>query len=329
MRSFFIFGLILSLSRVAAQDTLTIAFGSCNKPKLNQTYWDNIASHNPQYFFWLGDNIYGDSEDMAKLRADYNQQLSDSNYARFKQKVKIDGTWDDHDYGVNDGGNNFPKKKEAKSEMVRFIGFDKEHKIHQHEGVYHSETILSNGLKTKTLFLDTRYFRSDLKRDPNNKRRYTTSDTGTMLGKEQWKWLQQELADTTVDLFLIASSIQVIANDHWFEKWGNLPHERQRFMDMCKDKAVIVLSGDRHIAEVSSIKNGKHALIDITSSGLTHTWRSYRYEANQHRVGKQFALTNFGILQVVKQDYGFDVHLEFRESYSNKLLQLLVLQYAN
>lgn len=321
------FGIVIS--QLFAQDTLTIAFGSCNKPSLPQDYWNNIQKHNPQHFFWLGDNIYGDSEDMTKLRKAYTRQLTDSFYANFKENVTIDGTWDDHDYGVNDGGAGFPMKKESKDELIYFLGFNQDHPIHNHEGVYYSKTISLKGITIKALFLDTRSFRSDLARNPLNPRRYTTSDTGTMLGNKQWQWVQDEMADSTIDLYIIVSSVQVIANEHWFEKWGNLPHERERLINLCKDKPVIILSGDRHIAEISRLENGKNPLIDVTSSGLTHTWRSYRYEANEHRLGKQFAVTNFGLLQLVRQSYGFDVRLEFRESYTNQLLQLLVLQYPD
>jgi alkaline phosphatase D len=126
---------------------------------------------------------------------------------------------------------------------------------------------------------------------------------GTILGEEQWKWLGEELSDNSVDLYIVGSGIQFIAEDHAYEKWANFPNERKRLFDLFSEKepnGLLLLSGDRHIAEISEqYWDGiDYPLVDVTSSGLTHTWTGAAKEENQHRVGKLIAQLNYGVLEL-------------------------------
>ncbi len=98
----------------------------------------------------------------------------------------IIGTWDDHDYGINDGGKDFPKKKESKELMLSFLDVPAGDPMRKHEGVYSSHTYGSGKQKVKVILLDTRYFRDPLKESTAPNTRYTPSDTGDFLGEEQW-----------------------------------------------------------------------------------------------------------------------------------------------
>ena len=70
-----------------------------------------------------------------------------------------------------------------------------------------------------------------------------------MLGSNQWSWLENQLSQN-MDILILASSVQVIATNNGFEKWGNFPHERQKLFEMLTKlkKPVVMLSGDRHKA---------------------------------------------------------------------------------
>src|SRR5687768_6847248 len=96
-----------------AQDRkeLKIAFGSCNRQDLPQPLWEVIAGDQPDLWIWLGDNIYGDSNDMGVIKAKYDKQLQHPGYQKFTAQVPVIGTWDDHDYGRNDAGKSYPYKK--------------------------------------------------------------------------------------------------------------------------------------------------------------------------------------------------------------------------
>jgi len=93
----------------ARKQLQTITFGSCNKENEPQPFWK------PDLWIWLGDNIYADTGDDKVFRAKYNQQLSNKNYAKFVSQIPIIGIWDDHDYGVNNGGRFFASPSKSRS----------------------------------------------------------------------------------------------------------------------------------------------------------------------------------------------------------------------
>ena len=61
------------------------------------------------------DNIYSDTEDMDKMKRDYDQQINQEGYSEITNQFKVLGTWDDHDYGLNDGGEEYEMKAESKN----------------------------------------------------------------------------------------------------------------------------------------------------------------------------------------------------------------------
>jgi alkaline phosphatase D len=123
-----------------------------------------------------------------------------------------------------------------------------------------------------------------------------------MLGEAQWKWLEQQLRQPA-QLRLLVSSIQVVAEDHGHEKWMNLPLERDRLFKLIRDTkagGVVVLSGDRHLAELSLMDAGiGYPLHDLTSSGLNQGFPRWRkLEVNRHRVATMNYGNNFGLVSI-------------------------------
>ena len=47
------------------------AFGSCAKENRKQPIWDAVVDARPELFAFLGDNVYGDTDDMAVLAGKY------------------------------------------------------------------------------------------------------------------------------------------------------------------------------------------------------------------------------------------------------------------
>lgn len=281
-----------------------LTFGSCNKVDLENKLWDDILLNKPDVWIWGGDNIYADTGDMGKLEKMYNRQKSISGYQKVIESTRIIGTWDDHDYGLNDGGIEWEFKKESEQLFLDFMDVPKDDMRRSREGVYHAVDFDTPKGKLKILVLDTRYFRSSLEKSPDKNRRYEpTSDTlKTVLGEAQWNWLRDELSTSIADFNIIISSIQFLSNKHGFEMWGNFPNEVNKLENLIlqsKAKNVIILSGDRHIAEFSEKKvNGlDYPLVDFTSSGLTHVYKNYSGEENPYRVGEVFNVVNFGVLR--------------------------------
>jgi alkaline phosphatase D len=158
--------LLLSIASIqtTAQDHVKIAFGSCSRQYLPEQLWTEIVAEKPELWIWGGDNIYGDSHDMKFIAAEYKKQKENPGYQRLLAICPVTGTWDDHDYGINDGGKYFSKKKESKVLAANFLGFDKNHPVWQHEGLYNSTRLTKGKQSIHIINLDTRYFRDTIKK---------------------------------------------------------------------------------------------------------------------------------------------------------------------
>lgn len=294
-------------TRKAAEKSVTesdfiLTFGSCNKHTIENLLWDDIIAVNPDVWVWGGDIIYADTEDMQVLRKIYAAQNEVEGYKALKSKVNIIGSWDDHDYGVNDGGVEFAAKKESQQEFLNFMGVPQESPRRSQEGIYTVHDYEVQQGKIKVIVLDTRYFRTAIIEDAKTRRNIPNAyGEGTVLGETQWQWLEETLTNSDADFNVIVSSIQLLSNEHGFETWGNFPHEVDRLKKLVgtsKANGVIVLSGDRHISEFSKVQveTVKYPLIDFTSSGLTHAYTKYSGEVNPFRVGKVVFTESFGVV---------------------------------
>lgn len=308
-----------------------LTFGSCNRVDLENKLWDDVLLNKPDVWVWGGDNIYADTADMDKMEKMYNLQKSIPGYQKILQNTLVIGTWDDHDYGLNDGGSEWKHKQESEQLFLDFMDVSKDDIRRNREGVYQAVDFNTPGGKIKILVLDTRYFRSPLEKSPDKNRRYEpTSDTAkTVLGVEQWRWLKNELQSSDADFNILVSSVQFLSDKHGFEMWGNFPAEVAKLENMIvqsKAKNVIILSGDRHISEFSEKKvtGLAYPLVDFTSSGLTHVYEKYSGEENPFRIGEVFNVVSFGVLRFdfEKKSVVFEIRGD-----ENKLLEQIARNY--
>jgi alkaline phosphatase D len=307
-RTLLCWGLLLCLPAAAAaadpvQPLRRIAFGSCAHQDRPQPIWDAVVASKPDLFLFIGDTVYADTTDMDVMRAKYAKLAALPGWQKLWRTCPVFATWDDHDYGANDAGAEYPKKVESQKVFLEFFREPKDSPRWRRPGVYHARVFGPPGNQVQVILLDTRYFRSPLKKRPRSNLYDPNPDpAATFLGAEQWKWLGEQLK-VPARVRLIASSIQVIAEDHGFEKWMNFPHERQRLFDLIRDTqagGVLFLSGDRHLAELSQTDDGAgYPLFDLTSSGLNQAdkrWR--RVEVNRHRVATMPYGDNFGLVAI-------------------------------
>jgi alkaline phosphatase D len=296
-------------ARAAAQhpDKVSrVAFGSCANQNKPQPIWGPIVATAPQLFISIGDNIYGDTKDMKVLKEKYDLQAGVPGFQKLRQTCPLLATWDDHDYGANDAGSDYPLKEQSQQIFLDFFGVPADSPRRKQAGIYHAETFGPPGKRLQVILTDTRYFRSPLKRKkgffPDGPYDVMSDPGTTVLGELQWQWLAQKLREPA-DVRLLVSSIQVVAADHHWEKWANFPHELSRLFQLLRDTkagGVIVLSGDRHHAELSVMDAGiGYPLYDLTSSGLTEgdkNWR--RLEVNRHRLATMNWGNNFGVVSI-------------------------------
>lgn len=280
----------------------TIAFGSCNKLHLPQDMWAGIVASQPDLWIWLGDIVYADTTDARALAAHYKRLKTHPEYRKLHERVPVIGIYDDHDYGTNDAGKGMPNKRAAKKCLLDFLDVPYSDPVRKREGAYQSYLFGKPPHQIKIIVLDTRYFRDTLLPDPNPGRRYLPNFEGDILSEAQWEWLEKELTNSPAKLHILASSIQVLANEHGHEKWGNFPNARKRLLQLLvktKPANLLILSGDRHMAEITrmDLKGLPYPLYDFTSSGLTHV-RNSQDEPNRMRVGPMVVRRNFGLLKI-------------------------------
>ncbi|KAL2895127.1 Complement decay-accelerating factor [Bienertia sinuspersici] len=235
-----------------------IAFGSCSNQTAPQMIWNAIMKFEPQVFIWLGDNIYGDNKrpfrilgkqrtvgpwkNVARfypsseheMQSKFNQAKTHPVYSLLRNRSKVIGTWDDHDYGLNDAGKEFAAKITNQKLLLDFLDEPLDSPRRKQAGVYTSYTFGPVGTQIKVILLDTRYHRDSLSSD------------GSVLGSAQWEWLEKQLYGPPTAITIIGSSIQ-------------------------RD-GVLFISGDVHFAEIARYDCATgYPLYDITSSGLTQS----------------------------------------------------------
>ena len=210
-----------------------VCFGSCAKSlplgsdldavAESQSIWNTIHTARPDVFMWTGDAVYADVEPSAgeslERLLDVQRQLYArlhrvEPYRRFAAAVPVIGTWDDHDYGKNNGGAEFPGKVESQKNYLDFLREPPDSPRRSRAGIYESYTCGPPGNRVKILLLDTRYHQS--KRGPD----------GDLLGPEQWTWLEREITASDAQIHIIVSSIQVLLRsdfrgEQWYRWWAS------------------------------------------------------------------------------------------------------------
>jgi alkaline phosphatase D len=291
--SFFL--LLISSSNFIYAKSIKIGLGSCLDQDYPQPIWQSIKKEDLNYFIFLGDNVYGDTRygSLRKMKSAYDKQkkvLPD-----FLNDISIFSIWDDHDFGINDGGADYRFKRRAQELYLDFWEITKDDDRSNREGIYFSENKVFFDKKFKFIFLDTRFFRSKLKGKKSNYIENIEPDA-TILGNAQWTWLENELK-SDFDFLFIFSSIQIIAKDHRFEKWSNFPNERAKLfklLEQFNDKTIL-FSGDRHRAGIY----GKNGIIEVTSSSMNKPGSSFT-ETDSYLIGKTYPQENYGVLEVLQ-----------------------------
>ncbi|TGL54076.1 alkaline phosphatase family protein [Leptospira kemamanensis] len=294
------------------KDNLTIGFGSCLHQDKENPIFKTILEKKFDYLIFLGDIVYADHLSAKDKIPAYDKQFKRPEWKSLRQHSQFLFTWDDHDYGINDSGAEYPDRELSQSIFLSYVKPLLPKNIQlgtkNKKGIFYSYWISFHGKKIHVVVPDTRYFRSPLQRSYlsylTGKSHYRpSSDTSrSLLGEEQWNWLEKELAMAS-DLLVFVSSIQVIPIEQPFEKWNNFPHEREKLiqtLQKANTKDLVILSGDRHIAEIHELKTGsERTLVEITSSSfnLPLPFLQLEYES-EWKLGKSYQKENFGSLEI-------------------------------
>ncbi|ATC86972.1 alkaline phosphatase D [Pseudoalteromonas arctica A 37-1-2] len=303
-----------------------ILFGSCGHQDKNIPIFNTINKEQGDLFIFLGDNIYGDTNDMDVLADKYQRLGAKPSFETLKAQTPIIAMWDDHDYGQNDAGKEYPHKEQSRQIMLNF--WDEpvnSARRTRPDGIYTSYMYGENEQTIQVIMPDLRWNRDALnhvgeleyytKRKLNNQGPYSPSEVkgASMIGEAQWQWLEQELKKPAA-IKLIASSLQLLPDFTGWESWANFPEDRNRLFALIKKykvNGVVIISGDTHWGEISKYQqNLDYPLIEMTSSGLTEKWKDV--SPNKHRVGNFTHNVNYGDLSIDWQQIDPTISLKLK-----------------
>ncbi|MGO2276066.1 alkaline phosphatase D family protein [Pseudoalteromonas sp. JB197] len=325
--------LLVSFSALSAPSK--ILFGSCGHQDKSIPIFDAINKEQSDLFIFLGDNIYGDTNNMSVLADKYQRLGAKPGFKTLKAQTPIIAMWDDHDYGQNDAGKEYPHKEESRQIMLDFWQEPANSaRRTRPDGIYTSYTYGEGEQIVQVIMPDLRWNRDALntvskleyatKRKLNNQGPYSPSHVkgASMLGEAQWQWLEQELKKPAA-IKLIASSLQLLPDFTGWESWANFPDDRKRLFTLIKKhkvNGVVIISGDTHWGEISQYKhNLDYPLIEVTSSGLTEKWKNV--SPNTHRIGDFTHQVNYGDLSIDWQQADPSISLQLKDIDGKAIMQ--------
>jgi alkaline phosphatase D len=288
----------------------SLAFGSCLHQEKELALLSKAKAQSPNAFVFLGDNIYADTYDSMQINAAYQSLACNPNFQALKRSVSLYATWDDHDYGMDDVGKYYPLKEASKRMFTSFFQPPNLTQLLSHQGIYQSYLFRYRGKKIQLILLDTRTFRSSLKRINKPSEETDTyypyerlylpvyTEDSSMLGEGQWAWLAEQLKVKSA-VTIIGSSTQYATEYNGYETWANFPLEQERMVQLIESmrkEHVVFISGDVHYAELSKVCNASYPLYDLTSSGISESWGFAA--PNVHREEGPVMENNFGILRI-------------------------------
>lgn len=299
------------------QSTISkILVASCNDEELDSPALAQIAKEDADLFLMIGDNVYGDRDgrdyannqpELEELRESFADLAARPEFQAVRAKFPMMVAWDDHDYGLNDGGKHFAFRQYAELIHETFWGLGDD-EVGQYPGTYYARSFGPEGQRVQVIMLDTRFFRSDLtptdEYNKPGKERYMPAPEGSyqdMLGSAQWTWLQNRLQDPA-DIRFIVSSIQVMPTVHGWESWDKLPAERERLFELIRESGeggVVFLSGDRHTAFIYE-EDGllPYEANELTASSLNVAFAKESEEMDPRQVGAAYPPENYGEVDI-------------------------------
>jgi alkaline phosphatase D len=283
---FFVFLSLSSWGQTPPVKSLTrIAFGSCNDQRDAQPVWKDLIQMNPDLFIWGGDAIYADWEASYDIKNSYDKQFHHADYADFRSRTPIIGTWDDHDFAFDNADGSFKQKAESQKYFLDFLEESESSPRRQQEGVYTSYEYNSEGKTIKVILLDNRYFKNIEKEYP-------------LLGKKQWDWFEAQLKDSKADMHIIIAGLSIFSpRVPVTEEWADNPNEINRMLRLLRThqpKGALFLSGDKHFASIFQ----RYGQLEFMSSGMTHVAPKSTWWFLTTKYPKTYFGLNYGLIDI-------------------------------
>ncbi|MSU49721.1 MAG: hypothetical protein EXS37_11660 [Opitutus sp.] len=221
--------------------TVVLGFGSCIDFPSNHI-WTRIAAECPDGMVLLGDTPYIDTTKLDGMRWAYRRLSSSPPFVAAFQTIPFWATWDDHDFGRNDSDGTLPGKENSRRAFLEYRPTPSagENGL----GVYAS---FRRG-PVEVFLLDTRWF-------SRTERSWADPAKMTLLGRQQWKWLQRGLRASTAPFKVLACGMIWDGKGGSIESdaWGSYAYEREalfRWLGENKISGVMLIGGDIHVSRL-------------------------------------------------------------------------------
>ncbi len=273
--------------------------------------WARLKKENPDMVILNGDIVYVDSFDYverkkateADLWLRYIDTLTRLPYYHWLELKPTLATWDDHDFGTNDGDRDFPAKKAAEKLFRGMFGG------RAIAGVWEpgpsTVTSVYTGFGQRLYLMDDRTFRQ-----PNKEQK--KKEIYGHWGEKQHKWLMDSLKKSNTPAWIFNGN-QVFngkALDFKETFEGNHSAHFVKFIDDLKTVSapVVFSSGDIHFSEVMRVPADRigYETFEITSSSM-HSYRGEGWENPMRIPGASTTEYNFLVMTSTASKNALDI----------------------
>jgi alkaline phosphatase D len=248
--------------------------GYCRDPETGWVIFEAMQAEAPDFFMLVGDGVYVDSAcqvpdnepgaeevatDLEGMRARYRYHLEDAAYAEFLAQTPVYVTWDDHEVTDDFGGvelSTVNPELLVAGQQAFFEYWPLSGPQAEPRQIYRP---VKYGAHADFFMLDTRSYRDpNVNWDPNPR----TLTPKSMLGAEQFAWLQEALSESEATWKFIVTSVplsyptgfpqpEVDGRDGWANYTEPSGYESELlallfFIERQGLKNVVFLTGDTH-----------------------------------------------------------------------------------
>lgn len=276
-----------------------------------------IASKQPQFMLWLGDNVYYRESDWTSRSGMIHRYTHSRNIpeaSTLLANVPQFAIWDDHDFGPNNSDRSFIHKTISKEVFDLFWANPPQ------------SNLTLNGIANQFEWSDCQFFLLDNRynRAPNDRK----DGVRTILGTEQLEWFKDALLTSSATFKFVAIGGQFLNSAPVFENYSANGFEKERqqiieFIYTHQIKNVIFLTGDRHHSELTMLKQETQPIIyDLTVSPLTSGVHDASSESNTLRIaGSHVAERNFGKISITGSKEARKLQIELFNAEGTPLFQ--------
>lgn len=213
--------------------------------------------------FFLGDNIYADSDQPETLADLHRRQREIERLKPFIGSTPSLAIWDDHDFALNDSDRTNPIRAEALALFKQYWA-NPSYGTAATPGIFCKYTYSG----VDFFFLDGRYHRDPVA-EPDVAGK-------TMLGAEQKAWLKDQLRASRAPFKVLVSGGGFSKAERPGDSWAAFTHERDELFDFIRDnriEGVFGISGDSHMGELNCVprsEQGAYDFYDFCSSPMAN-----------------------------------------------------------